>query len=69
MAKVKNISSVGDLDVPSLGIQVKAGATVDVSDEAAKSLLDQPANWQAADSAAASITTPTTLIDESAPSA
>ena len=52
MAKVKNVSSVGDMDVPSLGIQVKAGATVDISDEAAALLLDQPDNWAAADQAA-----------------
>lgn len=56
MAKVRNVSSLGDLIVSTLGIEVKAGEVVEVSDEAAASLLDQPSNWEAADKAAASIT-------------
>jgi hypothetical protein len=56
MAKIKNISPLGDLDVPSLGITVKAGAIAEVSDEAAASLLEQTINWAPADKAAASIT-------------
>ena len=55
MAKIKNVSALGDLVVPSLGIEVKAGATVDVTDEAAASLLAQPDNWAAADKAAVSV--------------
>lgn len=55
MAKVKNVSPLGDLIVPSLGIEVKAGATVDVDDDAAASLLAQPQNWAAADKAAVSV--------------
>lgn len=56
MAKIKNISPLGDLDVPALGLTVKAGATVDVADDAAASLLEQKDNWAAADKAAASMT-------------
>lgn len=32
MSKFKNISPYGDLDVPTLGLIVKAGAVVDVPD-------------------------------------
>ena len=56
MAKIKNISPLGDLDVPVLGLTVKAGATVDVADDVAASLLEQKNNWAPADKAAASIT-------------
>lgn len=55
MAKIKNISPLGDLFIPSLGLEVKEGATVDVSDEAAAILLAQTDNWTAADKAAASV--------------
>lgn len=64
MAKIKNISSLGDLDVPALGLSVKAGATIEVSDEAAASLLEQTINWVPADKAAASITPATPEIGE-----
>ena len=56
MAKVKNISPLGDVDVPALGLSVKAGATIDVADDVAASLLEQTTNWAPADKAAASIT-------------
>lgn len=56
MAKIKNISPLGDLDVPALELSVKAGATVDVADDVAASLLEQTDNWAPADKAAASIT-------------
>lgn len=57
MAKIKNVSPLGDLDVPALGLMVKAGATIEITnDEMAASLLEQPTNWVAADKAAASIT-------------
>jgi len=60
MAKIKNVSPLGDMFIPSLGLEVKAGATFDVADEeVAASLLAQPDNWTAADKAAASVT-PTT---------
>lgn len=60
MAKIKNVSPLGDLVIPVLdGLVVKAGEVADVSDEAAASLLAQPDNWVAADKAAASIATPT----------
>ncbi len=56
MAKIKNISPLGDLYIPSLGLEVKAGATVDVADDAAELLLAQTDNWTAADKAAVSVT-------------
>jgi hypothetical protein len=58
MAKIKNVSPFGDLDVPSLGIIVKLGESVDVSDEAAASLLEQPIHWAAGDSAPVAQPTP-----------
>ena len=45
MATIKNVSPLGDLEIPALGIIVLAGATADVSDEAAESLLQQGDNW------------------------
>jgi len=63
MAKIKNISALGDVVIPALGLTVKASATVDVSDEAAASLLEQTQNWTAADQAAASITPSTPAPD------
>lgn len=55
MAKVKNVSPLGDLIVPSLNLEVKAGATVEVSAEQAVLLLEQSENWAAADKAAAAV--------------
>lgn len=66
MAKIKNISPLGDVIIPALNLEVKAGASVDVSDDAAASLLAQPDNWVAADKAAASIVKST---DSAAPTA
>ena len=57
MAKIKNISPLGDLEIPSLGLVVKAGESVEVADEAAASLLAQTDVWAAADKAAASLAT------------
>jgi len=63
MPKIKNISPLGDLIIPALGnLFVKAGESVEVSDEAAASLLEQTINWVAADKAAASLT-PTSPAD------
>lgn len=64
MAKIKNVSVLGDLVVPSLDIEVKAGATIEVSDEVAASLLAQKDNWTAADKAAVSVSPATTEIGE-----
>lgn len=55
MAKIKNVSALGDLIVPSLGLEVKAGAVIDVADDAAALLLAQSDNWAAADKAAVSV--------------
>jgi hypothetical protein len=53
--KVKNVSPLGDLVVPALNLVVKAGDVVDVSEEAATSLLEQPANWAPGDAKAAKV--------------
>jgi hypothetical protein len=46
MITIKNISPLGDLIIPALNnLIVKAGETVEVSDEAGESLLDQSSNW------------------------
>ena len=60
MAKIKNVSPIGDLVIPALGdLVIKAGEVADVSAEAAASLLEQTENWIAADSASSSTTTAT----------
>lgn len=46
MAQVKNISPLGDLDVPELGTIVLAGATVDVPNDRLEAFLAQPSNWE-----------------------
>ena len=59
MSKIKNVSPIGDLVIPALGnLVVKAGESVDVSDEAAASLLEQSENWVADSSAPVSAPTP-----------
>jgi hypothetical protein len=64
MPKIKNISPIGDLIIPALGnLVVKAGESVEVSEEAAASLLEQPDNWAASSSA------PTTSPADSIPAA
>jgi hypothetical protein len=50
VAKVKNVSPFGDLYVPALGIEIKSGETVEVPDELAANMLEQPFNWSAGDS-------------------
>ena len=74
MAKIKNVSPIGDLVIPALGnLVVKAGESVDVSDAAAASLLEQPENWVADSSAPVSAPTtapaPTTSPADSIPAA
>ena len=72
MATITNISPIGDLIIPALGnLVVKAGESVDVSDEAAASLLEQTGNWasSAAPTAAPVDTTPTTSPADSIPAA
>ena len=43
--KVRNVSPLGDLDVPVLRRAVAAGEVVEVDDELAANLLEQTANW------------------------
>jgi len=42
----RNVSPLGDLYIPALGLEVAAGDTFTVSDELAESLLEQPSNFQ-----------------------
>lgn len=60
MAKVKNVSPFGGLEVPSLGIEVEAEEVIEVSDEVAAALLEQPFHWESADGASAPKVTATT---------
>ena len=73
MATITNISPLGDLIIPALGnLVVKAGESVDVSDEAAASLLEQTGNWtsaKGAKTAAPVDSTPTTSPADSIPAA
>lgn len=57
MAKIKNINKLGELDIPSLGLVVAAGATFEVSDEVAAELLKQTENFAPGDKAAAAAVT------------
>lgn len=67
MAKIKNVSPLGALVIPSLGITVNAGATFDVDDaNIAKALLEQADNFAPGDKAAAAAAAPTTTDDQSA---
>jgi hypothetical protein len=73
MATITNISPLGDLIIPALNnLIVKAGESVDVSDEAAASLLEQSGNWASSKAAPASApadSTPTTSPADSIPAA
>lgn len=47
MQHIRNVSSLGDLEVPLLdGRVVKAGETVEVTDEQGALLAQQPDVWQ-----------------------
>ena len=50
MAKVKNISSIGAVEIPAFGITAEAGEVIEVTDEQAASLLEQSENWVAVES-------------------
>lgn len=54
MPQIRNDSPLGDLDVPLLRRIVRAGETVDVTDDQASRLLPQDI-WTAVDDAAHSI--------------
>lgn len=49
MATIKNVSPLGDLEIPSLNITVLAGQTAEVSDSDATLLLLQTDVWQSVD--------------------
>lgn len=68
MAKITNISPLGDLIIPALNnLVVKAGETVDVSSEAAASLLEQTSNWASGDSSVPAASAPTETPSTAAP--
>lgn len=46
--KIRNVSPMGDKYLPALGVEVAAGAVVDVEDDGlAQSLCEQESEWQA----------------------
>jgi hypothetical protein len=49
--RIKNVSPLGDLDVPDLRRIVAAGEVVEVDDALAEALLAQPVNWASAPAA------------------
>ena len=55
MPKLKNISPLGDLDVPLLRTVIEAGETVTVTEDQARVLLLQPDNYEPADRPAKAI--------------
>jgi hypothetical protein len=50
MPKFKNVSPVGELELPTLGFVVPAGGVVDVDDATAEGFLLQPDVWKPIDS-------------------
>lgn len=46
MTLIKNVNSSGARELPDLDLLVEYGETVDVPDDLAKSLAEQPANWE-----------------------
>lgn len=45
--KIRNISPLGDLEVPALRMVVAAGAVIEAPDELGASLLEQSETWAA----------------------
>jgi hypothetical protein len=43
--KLKNVSSLGDLEVPAIGRVVAAGEVFEVTADLGASLAEQPSNW------------------------
>ena len=64
MAFIKNVSPFGDLEVPALGMSILAGETVDVPDEIAQSLLEQPFHWASGDSKKSTTTVSAPVAEE-----
>lgn len=82
MSRFKNVSPLGDLDIPALGLTIPAGEILETADpDVAASLADQNGTWEqqlspaerkAADKAAAEQAAPTETTPpaaEPAPSA
>ncbi len=56
MLKIKNVSPLGDLDVPLLGRVVKSGEVVEVTNDQSSRLLAQSDIWEPASSKGAGTT-------------
>ena len=56
--ELRNISPLGDLWIPSLGVEVPAGGVFTVPDEAAARFLEQPSNFQPVKPAKSGSTSP-----------
>lgn len=48
MPTIRNVSPIGDLDVPLLRRVVRAGEEIEVTKDQAEALLAQASNWQPA---------------------
>lgn len=46
MKRLRNVSPLGALVIPALGVEVEAGGEFDCPDEVAASLLDQAGNFE-----------------------
>jgi len=46
VSKFRNVSSLGDLDLPLIGRVVRAGEVFDATEEQSALLVEQPALWQ-----------------------
>lgn len=46
MPKFRNVSSLGDLDLPLVGRVIAAGESFEVDADAAELLSAQPGNWE-----------------------
>lgn len=55
MTIIKNVSPLGDLDVPLLGRFLDAGEEIEVSDDVAERLLPQAENYEPVDDEAKAI--------------
>lgn len=66
MPKLKNISPLGALDVPLLRTVVEADQVFDVTEDQARTLLQQPDNYAPADKAAKTLAADLTAQQDNA---
>lgn len=55
MTTIKNVSPLGELDVPLLGRVLEAGEVIEVDDDIAERLLPQAGNYEPVDATAKAI--------------